>query len=124
MTEALMADKHKVATRTASDVQEDRVADKLGGFRTSNSGANKFRKGDIHIVDASLLVECKTCMSPKDSFSIKKEWIEKNIEEAFANRLCDTAIAFNFYYEDKKDYYVIDDKLMKFLVEKLREEYK
>ena len=114
----------KVATRKASDVQEERVAEKLGGFRTGNSGANAWRKGDIHVVDASLLCECKTVMSSKDSFSIKKEWIKKNREEAFANRLDNTAIAFNFYYEDKDDYYVIDDKLMRFLIEKLKEEEK
>ena len=116
--------KNKDATRHASDVQEDRVAAKLGGFRTSNSGAGLFRKGDIHVVSASTLVECKTCMSPKDSFSIKKEWILKNREEAFANRLSHTVIAFNFNYEDPQDYYVIDDRLMRFLIEKLEEEYK
>lgn len=115
---------NKEATRHASDVQEDRVAKKLGGFRTSNSGAGLFRKGDIHIVPASTLVECKTCMTPKDSFSIKKEWIEKNLKEAFSNRLSHTVIAFNFNYEDSQDYYVIDDRLMKFLIEKLEEEYK
>jgi len=113
---------NKEATRYASDTQENRVVSKLGGFRTSNSGANRFRKGDIHITDASLLIECKTCMTPKDSFSIKKSWIEKNKEEAFANRLFNTAIAFNFNFEDSHDFYVIDDKLMKFLVEKLKEE--
>ena len=34
----------------------------------------------------------------------------------------DSVIAFNFDYTDKKDYYIINDKLMTFLVEKLREE--
>ena len=114
----------KLTTRQASDVQETRVAKKLGGFRTSNSGANRFRKGDIHIDSASLLVECKTCMTPKDSFSIKKEWIIKDKEEAFANRLSNIAIAFNFNFEDTHDFYVIDDSLMRFLVLKLEEEYK
>ena len=31
----------------------------------------------------SLLIECKTCMTDKDSFSIKKDWIIKNREEKF-----------------------------------------
>ena len=114
----------KIATRTASDIQEERVAEKLGGQRNSNSGAGLFRKGDVHVRDASLLCECKTCMKPKDSFSIKKEWIEKDRKEAFANRLDNTVIAFNFNYEDKEDFYVIDDKLMRFLIEKLKEEEK
>ena len=111
-------------TRYASNIQEDRVAKKLGGKRTPDSGATVWRKGDIHIESASTLCECKTCMTPKDSFSIKKEWIQKNKEEAFANRLSHTVIAFNFNYEDSEDYYVIDDRLMKFLIEKLEEEYK
>lgn len=114
----------KIATRTASDIQEERVAEKLGGYRTTSSGSGKWRKGDIHVISASTLVEAKTCMKPKDSFSIKKEWIEKSRKEAFSNRLDNVVIAFNFNYEDKDDYYVIDDKLMRFLIEKLKEENK
>ena len=113
---------NKEATRHASSVQENRVANKLDGQVSSNSGAGLFNKGDIIVTDASLLIECKTCMEPKKSFSIKKEWIEKNKEEAFRLRCDNHAIAFNFDYKDKKDYYVIDDKLMEFLVDKLREE--
>ena len=114
--------KNKEATRYASSVQEKRVAGKLNGTVSSNSGAGLFNKGDVVCEDASLLVECKTCMEPKKSFSIKKEWIEKNKEEAFRLRLDNHVIAFNFDYQDKKDYYVIDDKLMEFLVRKLEEE--
>ena len=110
------------STREISKVQEDRVARKLGGIATPNSGAGYFKKGDIQIADAGLLVECKTCVSPKNSFSIKKEWLEKNKQELFASGLSNSVVAFNFYYEDKNDYYVIDDKLMLFLIEKLREE--
>ena len=113
---------NKEATRHASSVQENRLANKLGGQVTSNSGAGLFNKGDVFVSDASLLVECKTCLEPKKSFSIKKEWIEKNREEAFRVRLDNHVIAFNFDYQDKKDYYVIDDKLMEFLVEKLAED--
>ena len=114
--------KNKEATRYASEIQEKRVANKIGGKINSNSGAGLWDKGDIHIPEASLLIECKTSMIERNSFSIKKEWIEKNKEEAFSNRLSNHAIAFNFYYEDGKDYYVIDDKLMRFLVDKLKEE--
>lgn len=119
-----MPSKNKDSTRFASKTQEDRVASKLGGRTCPNSGATVWRKGDIHVDEASMLIECKTCMTPKESFSIKKAWIDKDKEEAFANRLSNTAIAFNFNYEDSNDYYVIDDKLMKFLIEKLKEEYK
>lgn len=113
---------NKEATRYASSVQEKRVAGKFGGKVSSNSGAGLFNKGDVVCEDASLLVECKTCMEPKKSFSIKKDWIEKNKEEAFRLRLDNHVIAFNFDYQDKKDYYIIDDKLMGFLVHCLEKE--
>lgn len=113
---------NKEATRYASSVQEKRVAGKFGGKVSSNSGAGLFNKGDVVCEDASLLVECKTCMEPKKSFSIKKDWIDKNKEEAFRLRLDNHVIAFNFDYQDKKDYYIIDDKLMGFLVHCLEKE--
>ena len=113
---------NKEATRYASSVQEKRVAGKFGGKVSSNSGAGLFNKGDVVCEDASLLVECKTCMEPKKSFSINKDWIEKNKEEAFRLRLDNHVIAFNFDYQDKKDYYIIDDKLMGFLVHCLEKE--
>lgn len=115
--------KNKSATRYASQAQEERVSALLGGRRNSNSGAGHFDKSDVVVDRASLSVECKTCMTPKDSFSIKKEWLKKSKEEAFANRLENHAIAFNFFFEDKEDYYIINSNLMSFLVEKLSEEY-
>ena len=86
----------------------------MGGIATPNSGAGYFKKGDIQIADAGLLVECKTCVSPKNSFSIKKEWLEKNKQELFASGLSNSIVAFNFYYEDKNDYYVIDETVPAF----------
>lgn len=115
--------KNKSATRYASEIQEGRVAKLLGGVRNSNSGAGKFDKSDISVDGASLSIECKTCMTPKDSFSIKKEWLKKSKEESFSNRFENSAIAFNFFFEDKEDYFIIDGKLMSFLVDKLKEEY-
>lgn len=109
-------------TRGASNIQEHRVARKLGGIQNSNSGAGKWDKSDVKVEKASIAIECKTCMTPKKSMSIKRDWLEKNKEEAFTNRLEHSVIAFNFDYLDNKDYYIIDDKLMKFLVEKLEEE--
>lgn len=111
-----------VATREASKVQEARIAKKFDGAVTPNSGAGYFKKGDVQIQSAGLLIECKTCVKPKDSFSIKKEWLQKNKKELFASGLSNSAIAFNFCYEDKDDYYIIDDKLMSFLIEKLKED--
>lgn len=110
---------NKITTREASSIQEKRIAKKLNGTVTPNSGAGLWDKSDVKIEDASLFIECKTCISPKKSFSIKKEWLEKNEKEAFINRMSNHVIAFNFDYSDKKDYYVIDDKLMKFLIDQL-----
>ena len=113
--------KNKESTRYYSDRQEKSVAKALCGWQQSNSGAGHFAKGDV-IVPNTMLIECKCSMSPKQSVSIKKEWIEKNIEEARAQRMGIGAIAFNFE-PDGKNYYVIDEQLMKALVEHLREYY-
>lgn len=116
--------KNKQATRYCSSIQEQRVANKLGGYFLTSSGSSRFFKSDVRVDSASMSIECKTSMTPKNSFSIKKAWIEKHYQEAFANRLDNTAIAFSFCFDDKEDFYVIDDKLMRFLIEKLKEEEK
>lgn len=113
---------NKDSTRYASSTQEKRVAKNLNGYVNSNSGAGKFNKSDVVVKQASMSIECKTCMTPKNSFSIKKEWLEKHKNEAFSNRLDNHCIAFNFNFEDDTDYFIIDYKLMKYLVEKLSEE--
>ena len=72
-----------MSTRDVSSAQEKRIAKALGGKRTSNSGATKFDKGDI-VLQEGWLIEAKTCMQPKKSFSIKQEWLKKNKEEMYA----------------------------------------
>ena len=59
-------------------------------------------------------------MSEKSSFSIKKEWIEKNRKESKEGRFENAVLAFNFE-PDGENFFVIDSKLMKFLVERLEE---
>ena len=76
--------KNKESTRYYSDLHEKSVCKELNAKQTSNSGANLFRKGDCICDQASLLIECKTTMLPKESFSIKKDWIEKNDKERFS----------------------------------------
>ena len=70
-----------------------------------------------------MLIECKTAMTEKSSFSIKKDWLEKSKQEAFSSHCDYTALAFNFG-PDTKNYYVISELLMKTLVEYLRSEQK
>ena len=114
--------KNKESTRYASGVQETRISKKFGGQIQPNSGASKFSTGDVVISDISLQIECKTCKIPKESISIKKEWLEKQVQESFAKRYSNHVLAFNFDYNDNNDYYIIDDKLMRFLIDKLKEE--
>ena len=62
------------STREASTRQEKAIAKSLGAKRTPNSGAGKFSKGDLYI-NNEWMIEAKTCMQPKSSFSIKKSWL-------------------------------------------------
>lgn len=100
-------------TRFYSDKQEKAVAKQVNGKQQSNSGATPFQKGDV--VTDSFLLECKTTTcSERASFSIKKEWLEKNKQEALAMRKPYNALCFD--YGDGKRYYVIDERLFKELV--------
>lgn len=110
--------KNKESTRHFSDAQEKAVCRLLDAQQQSNSGAGKFKKGDCIQKEASLLIECKTVVTDKDSVSIKKDWIDKNKEERFSQRLSNSCIAFNFG-PNKPNYFIIDEKLMRFLVDKL-----
>ena len=116
-----MATKNKESTRYYSDKHEKSICKALGAQQQSNSGAGHFRKGDVIHNGASMLIEAKTCTSEKNSFSIKQEWIDKNKEEAFLIRKANSCICFNFG-PDSDNYYVINEKLMRFLISKLTEE--
>ena len=113
--------KNKDSTRYYSEKQEKEVASVIGGFVQANSGATKFAKGDIINKDSSILVECKCQLVDKTSFSIKKDWIAKNNLERKEMQLENSCIAFRFG-PDQEDYFIIDKKLMKYLVDKLKEE--
>ena len=101
-------------TRFYSNRQEIAVAKAIGGKKVANSGATAFNKGDV-IAD-NWLIECKTATSEKKSFAIKKEWLEKNEEEAFAMNKQYNALCFDFG-DNGNRYYVIDEKTFKQLKE-------
>lgn len=117
-----MSKPNKNSTRYYSDLHEKSICKALGATQQSNSGAGNFRKGDCVRREASLLIEAKTSMTEKSSISIKKEWIDKNKEEGFSQRLENQAICFN-YGPNTSNFYIINETLMKFLVEKLDEQY-
>lgn len=106
-------------TRFYSNKQEKAVAKAIRGKQVSNSGATAFNKGDV--TTDSFLIECKTCVTEKQSFSIKKEWLEKNKEEAFEMGKDYSILAFN-YGPDTDNYYVIDERLFKLLQEYIEKE--
>ena len=108
----------KRPTRFYSNRQEKKVATAVNGKQTANSGATPFFKGDV--TTDLFLLECKTKTTPSSSMTIKKEWIDKNVEEAFAMNRPYSAVVIDF--GDGTNYYLIDEKLFKRLNEYLRGE--
>ena len=100
-------------TRYFSKRQETKVAKKLGGKRTANSGATPFQKGDV--ITDNWLIECKTKAKDSKSFTIKEEWLLKNEEEAFAMGKHNSALCFDFGPSANKRYYVISERLFQIL---------
>jgi hypothetical protein len=109
---------NKKSTRYFSNRQEKRVAKAVGGRKTANSGATMFSKGDVNT--SQFLLECKTCVKEQESFTLKREWFEKNEEEAFAMGKDYSAVVFDF--GDGVERYIIDENLFKKLVKFLEEE--
>lgn len=108
--------------RKISDKQEKRIAKDLKGKRQLNSGATLFQKGDVLLKEYGILLECKTKIDASKSFTIKKEWIEKNKEEAFGigcnpNR---ATIAFDFGDNDGT-YFVIGYNFFKEILQLLKD---
>ena len=106
-------------TRFYSSRQEKKVAKAVGGKQTPNSGATSFIKSDI-LTDL-FAIECKTVTTEKKSISIKKDWLEKNKEEAFEMGKSYSALAFNFG-PDTENYYIVDEKLFKELIDYIEKE--
>lgn len=104
-------------TRFYSNKQETKVAKQVGGRKTANSGATTFSKGDV--VTDDLLIECKTCTTLQKTFTIKREWINKNRDEAFAMHKSYSALAIDF--GDGEQHYLIDEKLFKKLINFIKE---
>lgn len=104
-----------IPTRYFSKKQEKRVAKAVGGSRTPNSGATPFYKGDV--VKEDWLIECKTSTSPKQSFSIKKEWLDKLREEAIGAGKQHRALAFDF--GDTDTFYILPEREFKAFLELL-----
>lgn len=107
-----------MSTRGASDKQEKRIAHKFNGKVVPNSGGTKFQGGDV--VTDNFLIEAKTCLQSKNSMSIKKDWLIKMQEQAFEQGKSYSALAIDF--GENADYFIINSKLFKFLLEVLDKE--
>ena len=100
--------------------QESDIARLLGGRVQSNSGGTRFGGGDVLTKD--FFIEAKTPTKPQTSFSIKREWIDKMVEQAFEQGKYHYALAFRFDPEGS-DYFIINSRLMEMLVKFFEKEY-
>lgn len=103
--------------RFYSNRQEKKVAKAVNGKQVSNSGATGFQKGDVS--SDLFLIECKTKTAESKSFTIKKEWLEKNKEEAFEMGKPYSALVIDF--GDGENHYLINEKLFIKLLKSLEE---
>ena len=103
--------------RFYSKKQEIKVAKALNMKRTPNSGATTFLKGDV--VGDEILIECKTLTRAQKQRTIRKEWLDKNKEEAFATGKRLSALAFDF--GDGENYYILNEADFITLLESYRE---
>ena len=104
----LNTEKEHKANRFYSKNQEVRVAKIVGGKRTLNSGATAFQKGDVETSD--FLIECKTSIEEKKSFSIKHEWLKKLKLEARSMGNPHYALLFNYGGYESENYCIISEK--------------
>lgn len=109
----------KHPTRWYSHRQEKSVAKVVDGKQTANSGATTFQKGDV--VTDNWLIECKTMTEERKSFTVKREWLTKNKEEAFSMGKEYNALVFDFG-DNGQRYYIIDERTFKLLKEVCDEE--
>lgn len=110
---------NKNSTRYYSSQQEKYIAKTLNGKLQSNSGATLFNKGDV--ITKDWLFEAKTCMTEKQSFSIKKDWLDKLKSESFAMNKEFYALIFNFGIKNEQNYYILNEKTFKQILSLLEE---
>lgn len=94
--------------KRASLAQEERVAKLFNGKRTPQSGGGKFVLGDV--ISEDFLVECKTSVTVKDSYSVKREILKKADEQR--REMGKELYALAFSFGDEEDFFVINKKAM------------
>jgi hypothetical protein len=109
---------NKDATRYFSSYHEQSVAEALGGEVVSNSGATKYKKGDV--LAHQFLIDCKTSLEEKNQVTVKKDDLIKIRDESISMGKRKSALCFNFG-KGTENYYVISERDMKDYIAYLRE---
>ena len=107
----------KITNDKAGDDFETKIAKRFGFRKQPNSGATKFKKGDL--VNDNFLLDCKTCVEDKKSVTIKEEWITKIKSEALSQGKLFSGICFSFG-QNKEPYFIVDGKLFTYLLDYIR----
>lgn len=94
--------------KRVSIAQEERVARLFNGKRTPQSGGGRFVLGDVLAED--FFVECKTSVTVKDSYSVKREILNKADEQRREMGKEFYVLAFSF--GDGEDFFVLNKKAM------------
>ena len=108
----------KKPTRYYSKKQETAIAAATGGARTPNSGATAWSKGDV--LTDQFLLEAKTKTTHSDTITIRKDWFQKNREEAAFMGKHYSALVFNFG-PGEENHYIIDEYLFLELLDYLKD---
>ena len=108
------AKKTENAGKIASVAQEERIAKLFRGKRTPQSGGGKWVCGDI--LAGKLLIECKTTVEPKLTYSVQKAVLDKANHEAREMGKESAVLAFTIG-ENFEDYFVVDTKFIKSYLE-------
>jgi len=98
--------------------QEKEVAKQLNGKVVTGSGNGDFNGGDVLLEDWFL--ECKTVISEKKSYAIKRSVLDKMMEQAFEQQKDKAALLFRF--EPKgEDWVVLDIDTFENLLEEIKQ---
>lgn len=118
-----------MSTKKFSNMQEKRIAKKLGGTTQPASGALPIAslKSDVKVTNSEnwkVLVSAKTSMvknyqAGKRSFTLKKEWLEEVKHQAFEGGYDFGVVSISF--DNRKDFYIVEDVDFENMLKALKE---
>ena len=118
-----------MSTKKFSNMQEKRIAKKLGGKTQPASGALPIAslKSDVKVTnseDWKVLISAKTSMVKnhqvgKRSFTLKKEWLEEVKHQAFEGGYDFGVVSISF--DNRQDFYILGDVDFENMLKALKE---